>query len=173
MRILLRDYPREAWPDHPDFATSIANWMGAHLMFRQLARTLTRDGERYLDRERDADTHAERLSRFGGALVSSLHGHHHWEDTRFFPELSAADSRFDPGIEILESDHEALDATLHRFERAANRVIRLTTLDEAQAREETADVLRESRTIEALLTRHLADEEDLVVPILLHHKLRG
>ena len=36
MRILLRDYPREAWPDHPHFARSIQNWMGAHQMFRQL-----------------------------------------------------------------------------------------------------------------------------------------
>ena len=28
-------------------------------------------------------------------------------------------------------------------------------------------------TIEALLDRHLADEEELAVPIILHHKLRG
>lgn len=30
-----------------------------------------------------------------------------------------------------------------------------------------------SQSVEKPLDRHLADEEDLVVPIVLHHKLRG
>ena len=35
MHILLRAYPpRDAWPDHPNFARSIQQWMGAHDMFR-------------------------------------------------------------------------------------------------------------------------------------------
>ena len=30
-----------------------------------------------------------------------------------------------------------------------------------------------SNNIEMLLDRHLADEEDLIVPIVIHHKIRG
>lgn len=67
----------------------------------------------------------------------------------------------------------ALDDVLDRFTRQANRVVKLIHLDEAQARGEAGDLLPITSEIEGFLARHLADEEDLVVPILLHHKLRG
>jgi hemerythrin-like domain-containing protein len=173
MRLLLRDYPRDAWPDHPNFARSIEKWMEAHSMFRQLGDLLRSETELYLDRERDPEDYAGRLSIYGNLLVRNLHGHHSWEDRKFFPELSAADGRFDPGIEVLESDHAALDGVLDRLTGEANRVIKLVQLDKGQAREEAGNVLESARAVEALLGRHLADEEDLAVPILLHHKLRG
>ena len=77
------------------------------------------------------------------------------------------------GLEILENDHAALDGILDSFTRNANRVIKLVHLDEAQAREEAGTVLDGATQIEKLLERHLGDEEDLAVPIILHHKLRG
>lgn len=173
MGLLLRDYPRDAWPDHPNFARSIQNWMGAHQMFRQLGDVTRSETEMYLDRARDANDFAGRLSVYGNLLVRNLHGHHTWEDRAFFPELAAADSRFEHGLEMLESDHEVLDDVLERFTRAGNRVVKLVQLDEAQARDEAGDVLKIATEIEGYLARHLADEEDLVVPIILHHKLRG
>lgn len=173
MRLLLRDYPRDAWPDHPNFAASIQNWMGAHVMFGQLAELIRLNTEGYLDKQIDPDDHARRLSHYGNLLVRNLHGHHHWEDHKFFPELSAADNRFDHGLDTLEADHLVLDDLLDRFTRQANRVVKLTQLDEAQAREEAQSVHDLSGVLEGFLSRHLTDEEDLVVPILLHHKLRG
>jgi len=74
---------------------------------------------------------------------------------------------------VLEADHLVLDETLDRFTRSANRAIKLFQLDAAQAREEVGDVQKCATDIESFLARHLADEEDLVVPIILHHKLRG
>ena len=106
-------------------------------------------------------------------LVGNLHGHHGWEDHSYFPELSAADSRFDAGLEVLETDHADLDRVLEDFTRQANRVIKLAHLDEAQAREEAARLHQTSEVIEFFLKRHLGDEEDLAVPIILHHRLRG
>ncbi|TDT76902.1 hemerythrin HHE cation binding domain-containing protein [Litoreibacter halocynthiae] len=173
MRILLRDYPREAWPGHPNFAASIQNWMGAHDMFRQLGREVRLNTQSYLNKDRSAEDSAGRLAYYGNLLVRNLHGHHGWEDHSFFPELSAADGRFDAGLETLETDHLALDNVLDRFTRQANRVVKLTQLDEAQAYEESGALLETASEIEAFLARHLVDEEDLVVPILLHHKLRG
>ena len=106
-------------------------------------------------------------------MVGNLHGHHGWEDHSYFPELSAADPRFDTGLEILEKDHEVLDAVLDVFTRTANRTIKLIQLDEKQAREEAGKLLEVARAIKALLARHLSDEEELAVPIILHHRLRG
>ncbi|MCG6904388.1 MAG: hemerythrin domain-containing protein [Rhodobacter sp.] len=173
MGLLLRDYPRDAWPDHPNFARSIQNWMGAHQMFRQLGELTRSETELYLNKDRDADDYAARLAYYGDLLVRNLHGHHGWEDRSFFPELARADARFEHGLDMLESDHAALDEVLDRFTRTSNRVVKLVQLDEAQARPEAGEVRGIAAEIEAYLSRHLSDEEDLVVPIILHHKLRG
>lgn len=173
MRLLLVDYPRQAWPDHPDFARSIEQWMGAHEMFRRLGKTVRNLSETYLDNDRDAEDYAGRLSYYGNALVSNLHGHHTWEDRNFFPKILAADDRFSGGLDMLESDHQVLDATIETLTGQANRTLKLLQLDPAQARQEAALLRDSSAALENFLARHLADEEDLIVPILLHHKLRG
>ncbi|GGE47693.1 cation-binding protein [Actibacterium pelagium] len=173
MQVLLRDYPRDAWPDHPNFARSIRNWMGAHHMFRQLGEIATGETELYLTKGRAPEDYAVRLSEFGNLLVRNLHGHHTWEDRKFFPELAGADARFVDGLDLLETDHDTLDEVLDRFTRQSNRVIQLIHLDEAQARDEAGTLHETATEIERFLARHLADEEDLVVPIILHHKLRG
>ncbi len=112
MQLLLRDYPRDAWPDHPNFARSIQNWMGAHQMFRQLAGVVKDTTERYLDAESPAEDFVGKLGVYGNLLVRNLHGHHHWEDREFFPELMQADARFDTGLDMLEGDHVVLDKVL-------------------------------------------------------------
>ena len=173
MHLLLDTYPREAWEDHPGFREKTRHWLGAHRMFRQLAERVRQDTESYLDGNAEAEAFAGRLSYFGGALVGNLHGHHGWEDHSYFPELSAADPRFDAGLEVLEKDHADLDVVLDAFTRTANRAIKLVQLDEAQAREEAGQLHGTAEVIEAFLARHLGDEEDLAVPIILHHRLRG
>lgn len=173
MRALLRDYPRDAWPDHPNFAASIRKWMGAHATFRALSDLTRTDTEAFLDKDMDQEAYLSRISRYGNALVRSLHGHHAWEDRRFFPELGAADPRFAAGLDMLEGDHLRLDQVLEGFTRTGNRMIQLEVLDPSQLRDEAGALHGCAGRIGAFLDRHLTDEEDLVVPILLHHKLRG
>ena len=64
-------------------------------------------------------------------------------------------------------------AELDRITGTANRVIKLTQLEPAQVRDEAVQLLGATKKLQGFLHRHLCDEEDLVVPILLHHKLRG
>jgi iron-sulfur cluster repair protein YtfE (RIC family) len=173
MQILLRDYPRVTWPENPNLARSTQNWMAAHSMFRQLAAIITQETQGFLDKASDPQRYAGRLAHYGNLLVRNLHGHHHWEDRAFFPELEAADPRFAAGLAMLEGDHVALDALLERFTRQANRVVQLATLEEAQMPAEAGPLAEVSAGIEQFLHRHLTDEEELAVPILLHHRLRG
>lgn len=173
MRFLLEKYPRESWDAHPGFKEKTRHWLGAHQMFRRLAERIRLDTEDVLNNDMGLDDYAGRLSYYGGNLVGSLHGHHGWEDRSYFPELSAADPRFDAGLELLEQDHADLDKVLDDFTRTANRVIKLSALDEAQACDETGQLHATSKTIKAFLERHLSDEEELAVPIILHHRLRG
>lgn len=173
MRSLLAEYPREAWESHPGFSEKTHHWLGAHEMFRRLARLVRADTEALIDGEMDNSDYAGRLSFYGNRLIGNLHGHHHWEDMEYFPELSAADPRFDAGLEILEKDHEALNHVLERFAEFGNRTIKLVQLDEGKVRDEAGKLHKAAGAIEAFLARHLSDEEELAVPIILHHRLRG
>lgn len=173
MRFLLEKYPRDSWEAHPGFQEKTRHWLGAHQMFRRVAERVRLDAETLLDRNIALEDYAARLSFYGGNLVGNLHGHHGWEDHSYFPELAAADPRFDAGLEVLEQDHADLDKVLDDFTRTANRLIKLSVLDAAQAHDEAGQVHQTAATIEAFLKRHLSDEEDLAVPIILHHRLRG
>lgn len=173
MHSLLKKYPRDEWEAHPGFKEKTKQWMGAHQGFRMLAERVRLDTELLLNKEMALDDYSARLSFLGGRLVGNLHGHHGWEDHSYFPELSAADSRFDAGLELLEQDHSDLDVVLDDFTRQANRVIKLAVLDESQSFDEAGIVHEQAEAIEAFLKRHLSDEEDLAVPIILHHRLRG
>ncbi|MBN9888462.1 hemerythrin domain-containing protein [Salipiger abyssi] len=173
MQTLLRDLPRDGWEAHPNFARATRNWMGAHLKFRALGDALQGDAEAFLDGALPQDRYAERLAHGGHALVQHLHGHHSWEDRQFFPELEAADPRFTRGLEMLETDHVALDGLLDDLTRQGNRVVQLATLAPDQMAEEARPMRDTLERLNGFLARHLNDEEDLVVPIVLHHRLRG
>lgn len=173
MRSLLDDYPRDSWEEHAGFRDKTRQWLGAHQMFRQLSSTVRKDTESFLDENREAEDYVSRLVYHGSTLVGNLHGHHGWEDHNYFPELSAADSRFDAGLEILERDHADLNQVLDSFTDTANRAIALIQLDDKQSRNEVGKLHKTAQTIETFLQRHLSDEEELAVPIILHHRLRG
>jgi iron-sulfur cluster repair protein YtfE (RIC family) len=142
-------------------------------MFGQIAAIVATDTEEMLDKQIDPDWYAMRLGHFGNALVRNLHGHHTWEDRKFFPELMAADDRFTAGLEMLEADHDAMDGLLNGLVQSSNRFIKLMDLSPQDAPSELPEVLKQAEGIQTFLIRHLMDEEDLTVPILLHHKLRG
>ena len=112
-----------------------------------------------LDNDIDDSRYLRTLNRYGTALIQNLHGHHSWEDQSYFPELSRADPRFVQSLDILESEHDMPDQVHDDFTRALVRVVHVS--QDAALRSDCAQVLRH------------ADEEDLVVPILLHHKMRG
>lgn len=173
MHSLLRLYPRESWDRHPGFGNKTRHWLSAHHMFRQLSAAIRKDTESFLNRDQEASDFADRLTYRGGTLIQNLHGHHGWEDHSYFPELSAADPRFDAGLHVLEKDHANLDSVLDSFTRTANRTLKLIQINEKAAHAEAGILLRGARMIEAFLQRHLVDEEDLAVPIILHHRLRG
>ncbi len=173
MQVLLHDYPRDTWPSHPGFREKTKHWLDAHRMFRKLAASVRGDVEDFLDANMDAEGFANAVSANGNALVRNLHGHHGWEDRVYFPELSKAEPRFDAGMAILENDHAELDFVLDQFTRTANRTIQLCQLDAERLKDEAAVLYGVAGTIEAFLDRHLKDEEELAVPIILHHRLRG
>ncbi len=169
LRVLLSAYPRESWEDHGNFGEMVRFWLQRHLMFRQVMVRLAEDAEALLDRRIEVEAYAPGLSRFGGFLLEQLHVHHQVEDTHYFPRLITLDARLERGFEMLEADHQAIDGLLSRFADSANAVLRA----EGDVRDATAAFHREHRAFQTLLVRHLTDEEELIVPVILETGFEG
>lgn len=158
LRVLLQDYPRDGWQSHPNFQGLVSFWLDRHLMFRRLSAALLEDVEERMDGKLAQDVYVSRLGRFGNMLVQQLHGHHQIEDHHYFPVLVQRDTRLERGFEILDRDHHDLDGLLGRFTQQANAVLKGG---------EFGPFREEVLSFGKFLERHLSDEEDLIVPVIL------
>ncbi len=165
LRVLLQDYPREAWEHDPNFHGLVSFWLGMHLHFRDALARMQADAEALLDRRLDPQAWAPRLARQGGEFVQHLHGHHGIEDHHYFPLLAKRDARLLHGFEILDRDHHALDAHLDGFVTDANAALRAQGAPDF--RTEAGRFHENLLRLDRFLDRHLVDEEELVVPVIL------
>lgn len=166
LRVLVETYPRAGWTQDPGFDELIRFWLDRHLMFRRLLSDMTQTTRNLLDHKMEAQSFGGRLSRLGGMFVNGLHEHHTVEDHVYFPKLAQKDARLTRGFAILDADHVALDAHLSSFVETANAA--LTRLQDRTALQDASGLmLSDIERLTGLLDRHLTDEEDLIVPIIL------
>lgn len=172
LRVLAKEYPREAWEADANFSGLIRFWIDRHLMFRRIVGTMQDETRRMLDREMEPRLWASHLSRYGSMLIGELHGHHSIEDMHYFPVLKELDARVARGFDILDRDHHAIDAHLGAFAEAANGSLGPISRGE-EAIDEAAAFGEQLARVERFLDRHLVDEEELVVPVLLRYTPAG
>ena len=172
LRILLADYPREGWETDPGFDGLIRFWLDRHIMFRRLMAELRSGTEALLDRKMDDQRFVAMTSRYGGMFVNGLHEHHMIEDTHYFPKLVQQDARIEKGFAILDQDHHDLDVFLSGFVERANEVIGTAT-DRDKLHTSAGRFGEELTLLERLLDRHLVDEEELIVPVILRYGAQG
>lgn len=164
---LVERYPRDEWTAHSNVAGTAAFWLQRHAFFRDMGRSLTGIIADYREGRQSAPEFARhfapRLQRFLG----ELDGHHRVEDDHYFPAFAAAEPRLKRGFEILDSDHHAIHEALLRNADAANAFMRAlaSTADEQRFRAD--DYAAANLDLVAMLARHLDDEEDLVIPLIL------
>jgi iron-sulfur cluster repair protein YtfE (RIC family) len=167
-RLILGDYPRATWPDHSDFNGLAAFWLDRHLGFRNAMTALNTEVEAMLDRRLDPAQWKRQLSQRGSALLGDLIGHHQIEDHTYFPELIRLEPRLSRGFDMLDADHHALHDLIDRFATGANAALSA----EGTALHVAAAAFRKDlQQFETLLARHLTDEEDLVLPVVLKHRV--
>lgn len=166
LRVLVHEFPRTEWEASPHFGGTVQFWQERHMMFRKQLEMLQTDSQAMLEQTIEPGQYAERLSKFGGMLLNQLHGHHQIEDNHYFSLLVKLDHRIEAGFDILDKDHNAMDGLLNGFALSANSV--LENKDIAMvARDKTGDFRTQLQSFEHMLNRHLIDEEELIVPVIL------
>ncbi|MDX8355094.1 hemerythrin domain-containing protein [Cognatiyoonia sp. IB215182] len=168
LRVLLREYPREMWEHDAGLDGLVRFWLDRHLMFRHLLDTMQDTTEALLDQRVAIEAYVQALSRNGGMFVNGLHEHHMIEDSHYFPKLTVLDERIAKGFEILERDHHDIDALLGDFVSVANEVIGLAASKEP-FESTVGGFHKDLQKMARLLDRHLTDEEELVVPVILKY----
>ncbi|MDI6025999.1 hemerythrin domain-containing protein [Corticibacterium sp. UT-5YL-CI-8] len=167
LKWLLARYPRSEWVQHDNIGGMASFWLQRHDMFREFGTLLTGGIADYREGRLSAPDFAlwfaPRLNRFLG----DLDGHHNVEDHHYFPAFARAESRLKRGFDILDADHHSIHEALERNAETANGFIRaLQESDDRQRFAADAYALENERLV-AMLTRHLADEEDLIIPLML------
>ena len=153
--------PPQKWAALPSFGAA-ATWLGMHHSLRRGQGELD-----YLSREYQQGRllwpdYRSRLLHTAELHYGHLHGHHRLEDTHHFPQMRKLEPKLARGFDVLDADHHHIEQQLYRIQTL------LAALKQSEAANPTlADKL--AQAIEeggGALYRHLADEEDLVIPIL-------
>lgn len=167
LKMLISDYPREIWQTHDNLGDMARFWLQRHDMFREMGSILTgaigdwREGR--MDDKGFAGFFVPRLNWYLG----NLDGHHNIEDHHYFPVFRKAEPRLTRGFDILDRDHHVIHDALEMNAEAARSYL--------SALEEGGDALKrageayatENERLMRFLSRHLEDEEDLIIPVIL------
>lgn len=165
LRILIADFPREGWEAHPNFDGLTRFWLDRHLMFRSVLERLRKGTEAYLDGAVEPPGFARELQQVGGFFLNELHTHHYVEDNHYFPKLQGLEARLESGFGILDADHHVLDAHIHGMADGMNAVLRVGQGDAAM--NHAGHLQERLEQFERFMDRHLTDEEELIVPVIL------
>jgi hypothetical protein len=167
LRFLTRRYPRAGWVAHPRLGELARYWLGRHALFRELDRIIRSGTEEALAAASEPAEFKPWLARHLQTCLWQLQGHHQIEDLHYFPVFCRVEPRLAAGFELLENDHRALHQALAGIVEIANRVLAHEGADLAHFCAELARFRDAQANLGRTLLRHLDDEEDLVVPLLL------
>ena len=167
LRVLIARYPREQWQGHANLGEMARFWLSRHDMFRELAGMIQEIETQFRDgRLPPAEFPRQFVPRLQ-FLLQQLGVHHQIEDLHYFPIFRAADARLARGFDVLEGDHHAIHADMAATADNANALLRALSGDADTLRRRGDDYAAASAALLKGLIRHLDDEEDLIVPLIL------
>ncbi len=158
---LFNKLPPDQWFS-ADYAYKISGWLKVHTNIRKRQRILTQISEGYQSGEYDWSAYRSQLLKRINMHVLKLHQHHGVKDEGFFPEFIRMYPQLQAGFEILGRDHVRLDALLDKLQ-VQNDTLARSEVEDKMLAEQLHQTLVDATD---LLSQHLTDEEDLVIPIL-------
>ena len=162
--VLARLYPRRVWRDHPDFSDLAAFWLDRHLMFREVLSRMQSATQMHMARAQPR--FGPEIARYTGFFLDQLHAHHTIEDQHLFPQMIPLDARLTRAFDMLDRDHHALSAQIDALATTTNQVLDQIRQGQFGEAGPLGDVQAQFKTF---LNRHLEDEEEVIVPLLLKY----
>jgi hemerythrin-like domain-containing protein len=167
LRVLLAKFPREQWEAHANLGEMARFWLSRHAMFRELAAMIRTIETQFREGTLAAPEFPRLFVPRLQFLIEQLNVHHQIEDYHYFPIFRAADTRLARGFDVLEGDHHAIHADMARVAETANALLRVLSSGADRLRARGDDYAAASGALLTGLIRHLDDEEDLIVPLIL------
>ena len=167
LRVLVARFPREQWEGHANLGEMARFWLSRHAMFRELAAAIQAIETQFRDGALSPAELPRHLVPRLQFLLSQLNVHHQIEDLHYFPIFRAADARLARGFDVLEGDHHAIHADMENTATTANALLHALAGDPQALRRCGEDYAAASGGLLKELVRHLDDEEDLIVPLIL------
>ncbi|MGB7286565.1 MAG: hemerythrin domain-containing protein [Salaquimonas sp.] len=176
----LKDFPPRAGKE--TYKGEAAFWLQIHQGLLRTSATLPAWCEQFLaEAELDRlELMAPRISSLAGQLVSHAHGHHHIEDDHFFPAFLRIFPELADPIDLLENDHTILSVVLDDIENATIGFKEMHAINNAVPTEKKSrmmqageKLLASALRLDKLFIRHISDEEDICLPILMRLEQTG
>ena len=167
LRVLLARYPREKWDAHANLGDMARFWLSRHAMFRELSGTIEQITAQFRAGQLPPAEFAHQFVPRLQFILDQLNVHHQIEDLHYFPIFREADARLVRGFDVLENDHHYIHADMARTAETANALLQALAGDVDRLRRCGDDYADASAALLKGLIRHLDDEEDLIVPLIL------
>jgi Hemerythrin HHE cation binding domain len=167
LRVLLARYPREQWDAHENLGGMARFWLSRHVMFRDLSATIEGTTMKFQVGQLPAAEFVRQFVPRLQFLLDQLNVHHQIEDMHYFPIFQAAEARLSRGFDVLENDHHHIHIDMARTVETANALLQALRGDADKLRNCGDDYADASAVFLKGLIRHLDDEEDLIVPLIL------
>jgi Hemerythrin HHE cation binding domain len=168
---LARKYPRDQWANDPRLHGLAEGWLQRHNLFRELSvltRGMTTD---FREGRTSPTTFLPLFQRRMGLLLGELDRHHHVEDDYYFPTFARAAQKLQKGFDILDHDHGVIHGAIYRLGTASRDLIAALSGDmsghDGEAPRVAERLAGEIEGFDRTLLRHLEDEEDLIIPLIL------
>jgi hypothetical protein len=168
LRALLDRYPRSQWRAHDSAGARF--WLAVHDGFREECAALGALTDDFTRGRIDAAALAARAAPRLRGMVAHLQGHHEIEEHHYFPAFRSATPSLAEGFDALGRDHAQLLLDVDLALSAAADLMTVAASpgrDPHAARHGAETFVRTAQRLCRHLEQHLADEEDLVIPLLL------
>ena len=158
---LYQQLPPKQW-QNMDYRYKTSFWLNIHADIRQHQQRLNKISALYQAGDLAWVTYRTQIMPLIHQYIFKLHQHHNIEDQGYFPHFIARYPQLQSGFQVLDDDHGRLDELLGGLEVLNNRLAASDNEDNALAKHLHQELTNASE----LLSQHLSDEEDLVIPIL-------
>lgn len=162
-------YPADEWSDHANYGALSRFWREVHDSLREEGRHLAATVAAFREQPEPPAVFAPRFTARLEHHLAHLEHHHGIEDALYFPRFRALDRRMAAGFDLLENDHLVIHRELVETAARARTLVEDLVRGHDAPRRTLARYTDQAEWLLLLLERHLADEEDLVIPAMLEH----